>query len=1151
LQVSANAELGRSGYFHDGMKAESLEAETEKPKSGTTEEEGGAWAGRWLRKGLVAILFIATYILLDRVTTYSQIWPSLSAWYMPAGLTMALLLGLGLEYAPAAFAASMITAVLDYHLSVFSSWSAVPLSLAFAAGYTITAAFVSRVLQVDISFKRVQDAGRFVPATLAGSLMVASLGVACNVMDGSVKPLEYLTATANWWLGDAVAINSLTPFLLVFLAPGLRAWVRGNSPPGRKRGASQPGLWGFGLLETVLQATAIFASLWIVFEARVADPYEPLYLCFIPIIWIAVRRGVKGAAVGVLLFSLTIMVMLRHTAADMQSVQKGQLLTLSLCLTGMILGAVVSERRHAVEGLRQSEDRYRDLVENSGIFVGTQDLEGTVLSANVSALRIFGCNRQEEMVGHDLRAFMFEEDLPEFQSYLEAIRKTGRATGLMNVRTRRGEKKIIEFNNSLRQESVDKSIVRCIGHDVTERTRSEKALRASEERVRLLLDSTAEAIYGIDLHGGCTFANSACTRMLGYENSESILGKNMHELIHHTRADGRAYPATECKVFQAFRSGEGSHVDNDVLWRADGTWFPAEYWSHPVTSGAKVVGSVVTFLDITERKRAEADLRQAKEAAEAANRAKSDFLANMSHEIRTPMNGIMGMTGLALDTQLTSEQREYLEIVKSSADALLRLINDILDFSKIEAGKLSLDPIGFNLPDSISDLTKPLSLIAHNKGLRWAVDISEEVPGTLVGDPTRLRQILVNLLGNAIKFTERGEVVLSVCKEGESLGRVILHFSVQDTGIGIPKDRQQLIFEAFTQADSSTTRRYGGTGLGLSITSRLVELMGGHVWVESELGRGTTFHFTAKFGMTSAKTLKSLPPAPVDLWNVRVMVVDDSATNQRMLEGVLLVWSMAPTSVKSGRLALAALSEARGKGDPFALVITDSGLPDMDGFDLVEKIRQDQDISATPVVILSSAGQRGDAAQCRKLGVQAYLTKPILQKELREAIVAALGRGQVEGEKGRLVTRHSLREVHGALRILLAEDNPINQKLTLRLLEKRGHQVVTANDGQEALEILQACAFKGFDLVLMDVQMPHLDGYETTAAIREREKLTGNHLPIVAITAHALKGDADRCLKAGLDGYVSKPVRPDELYEAIEKCVGDQGESAVKPVRAA
>jgi PAS domain S-box-containing protein len=966
---------------------------------------------RWMRKLMVAVLYILIYVGLDRVSTFSQTYPSLSAWYMPVGLTLALLLGIGLEYAPAALAAGIATAVLNYHLPVFSSWSAIPLTFVFVIGYTLTSAFIIHVLKLDIRFRRTQDVVRFVLATLAGSLIVASLGVYCNFLDGAVKSSEQITAIVNWWLGDAVAINSLTPLLLLFFVPRIRAWVDGETWQAKKHNPIREIPTGFGLLEVLMQGASVILAVWVVFGLTLADLYRPLYLCFIPIVWIAVRHGTKGVSVGVFAFSFGLMVALRITGSTMAGVQRGQMLAISLCLTGMILGAVVSERKLVGEGLGQSEDRYRDLVENSGIFVGTQDLEGNVLSANVSALRMFGCDSEEEMIGHNLSEFMFEEDALQTKSYFEAIRKKGRANGLLNVRTRDGEKKILEFNNSLRQEGVDQSIIRCIGHDVTKRTRAERALYSSEERVRLLLDSTAEAIYGIDVLGNCTFANAACTRMLGYANSEAMLGKNMHELIHHTRADGTAYPINECRVYQAFRRGLGSHVDSEVLWRGDGTSFPAEYWSYPIQSGGEVVGSVVTFLDITDRKRAEAELRQAKEAAEAANRAKSDFVANMSHEIRTPMNGIMGMTELALDTQLTGEQREYLEIVKSSSASLLGVINDILDFSKIEAGKLDLEPVEFNLRESLLDASKLLEVSARNKGLEFVQEFSPDTPAVMVGDPMRLRQILVNLLGNAIKFTEHGKVVLKVRKEAESLGRVVLHFSVEDTGIGIPKDRHKPIFEAFTQADSSTTRKFGGTGLGLTITSRLAQLMDGHVWVESNEGPGSVFHFTASFGLVSH-------------------------------------------------------------------------------------------------------------AQQKTTGVQAPLGGDISEKIFTRA-----------------VARLQHHESQNKLRILLAEDNPINSLVAVRVLEKHGHQVVAVTNGREALAKLGEAGAAGYDVILMDIQMPELDGLETTATIRAAEAISGRHIPIIAMTAHAMSGDRERCLAAGMDGYVSKPIEIEKLKAALEAAV--------------
>jgi len=543
-----------------------------------------------------------------------------------------------------------------------------------------------------------------------------------------------------------------------------------------------------------------------------------------------------------------------------------------------------------------------------------------------------------------------------------------------------------------------------------------------------------------------------------------------------------------------------------------------------------------------ELRAANQELTESRDRAEAGSRAKSEFLANMSHEIRTPLNGALGMIELALDTPLTTDQRDYLQTAQTSADTLLAVINDILDFSKIEAGRMVLDPLAFHLRASLDTTLKTLALKAHQKGIELLCDVRPEVPDPLVGDPGRLRQVLVNLISNAIKFTERGEVVLRVALEEETAEEVALHFSVSDTGLGIERDKLGTIFEAFTQADNSTTRRFGGTGLGLTITRRLIGLMGGDIRVESEPGKGSRFHFIARFGARV-----STPPipgvVPADLRGQRILVVDDNATNRRILAETLTGWGAVPTVAESADAALFVLETAAERRERFALVILDNHMPYKDGFHLAALIREMPEVAGSIIMMLTSAGQSGDAARCRDLGIAAYLTKPVSQKILFEVASRVLGatapgslstddRDAAECAPRMLITQHSLTEEQTMLRILLAEDNPVNQKLAVLMLEKRGHRLVVANDGQEAVEAIQR---EPFDVVLMDVHMPRMSGFEAAQAIRAWEKTTGGHVPIVALTALAMSGDRARCLQAGMDAYVTKPIRAAELFETIQK----------------
>ena len=676
------------------------------------------------------------------------------------------------------------------------------------------------------------------------------------------------------------------------------------------------------------------------------------------------------------------------------------------------------------------------------------------------------------------------------------------------------------------------SIIQAYRNDQRRRIAEEQVVK-SEHRIRSIVENVVDAIITINEKGLVQTFNPAAERIFGY-SANDIIGKNIKTIVpmpHKDLHDGyiRRYLETgEYRIIGKTRELFGLRKDNSL--------FPIE-----ISVSEMKLGNEIAFIgiirDISQRKLIESELIKAREDAEKANRAKSDFLAVMSHEIRTPMNGILGMTQLALDTNLTQEQRDHMNLVLYAAESLLSIINDILDFSKIEAGKLDLDFSDFHLRDRLEEIIQSLAVRAGQKKLELVLAISEDVPEIVTGDIGRLRQILVNLIGNAIKFTETGEILVNVSVASRVDDQVDLKFDIKDTGIGIPAEKIKIIFSPFTQVDSSTTRKYGGTGLGLAITSQLVDLMQGKIWVESRLGEGSQFHFTCKMETRPSESSPSLDEYFSAIRQVRILVVDDNDTNRVILEKMLTKWGMIPETADSALKALEILNSSIHDDQQFKIALIDVMMPEMDGFELTDIIRKNSYWSDLKIAIMSSANPAGSCERCQELRVQAYLRKPLISNDLLHSIAMLLKPRELSGEKpASPVSVESLIPTK-PLKILLAEDNLVNQKLAILILQKQGHSVVVARNG---LEALQKVASDDFDLVLMDVQMPEMDGLEATRMIRAMDDANLRNIPIIAMTAHAVKGDEEMCLEAGMDAYVSKPISRNQLFQTIQDVIEDK-----------
>jgi two-component system sensor histidine kinase/response regulator len=806
----------------------------------------------------------------------------------------------------------------------------------------------------------------------------------------------------------------------------------------------------------------------------------------------------------------------------------------------------ITDRKRTEEALRESEQRWRSLTEALPQLVWSATPDGACDYFSTQWTQHTGVP-EGDLLGWRWLAVLHPDDRePTRQLWTDSVAGRGPYDVEYRVRRRDGEYRWFKTRGTPIRDSGGR-VVKWFGTctDISELRHTEEALRESEERFRGTFENAAVGITHTDAAGRFLRVNQKYCDIVGFPREE-LLTKAIRDLTH---PDDVAATVAKYAALAAGESSSYSQEKRDI--RKDGSvvWIHVSVSLQRDARGAPL-HTIGIIQDISVRKRLETELLQAKEAAEAASRAKDEFLANVSHEIRTPMNAILGMTELALDTPLADDQRQHLKTVKSAADNLLGIINDLLDFSKIEAGKLELDQADFGLRAVVGDTLRALAVRAHHKGLELVCQVQPDVPDSLAGDAGRLRQVLLNLVGNALKFTDEGEVIVrvDVAADATSGDEVGMHFTVRDTGIGIASDRQEKIFRAFEQEDTSTTRKYGGTGLGLTIAARLVALMGGQISVDSEPGRGSTFSFTAQFGRRPQVPGLAAEHSPVVLRDLRVLVVDDNTTNRRILEGWLRGWQMEPAAVGDGLAALDALWDAVTLGQPFGLVLLDARMPDTDGLSLAARIRKRAELSATRIVLLTSGDRTGDLGRSRDLKINGHLLKPVQQEELLDTIYRVMSRTNGDAAACRPTSaEHDGRPPSPAaapLRILVAEDNEFNVRHLQELLARQGHVVGLARNGREALAQLGIdghgpgpLPITPYDLLLLDLHMPELDGFQVVRAIREHERETDGHVPVIALTARSRKEDRERCLAAGMDDYLAKPLRSADLFAAIERVV--------------